>query len=1162
MATFNALFNLSSLDGSNGFVINGINQFDSSGNSVSNAGDVNGDGIGDLIIGAVGANNYAGRSYVVFGKSTGFSASLNLSTLDGSNGFVINGINANDRLGSSVSNAGDVNGDGIGDFIIGAFGANNFAGRSYVVFGKSTGFSASLNLSTLDGSNGFVINGINANDYSGRSVSNAGDVNGDGIGDLIIGGDGANNFAGKSYVVFGKSTGFSASLNLSTLDGSNGFVINGINANDYSGYSVSNAGDVNGDGIGDLIIGAQGANGAAGKSYVVFGKSTGFSASLNLSSLNGSNGFAIDGIKANDFSGFSVSNAGDVNGDGIADLIIGAPGTNGAAGQSYVVFGKSTGFSASLNLSTLNGSNGFVINGINQYPSFGRSVSNAGDVNGDGIGDLIISAVGPNGGAERSYVMFGKSTGFSASLNLSTLDGSNGFAIDGINQFDFFGNSVSNAGDVNGDGIGDLIIGAFGANQITGKSYVVFGVGAAKPTVTLAAIDPNAAEANQDPGTFRITRTGYTTSPLTVGYTVMNGLGMAMNGADYTPPLTGTATIAAGQSFVDITITPVDDTVPEQAEAVILTLNSSADYTMGANSSAIVTIADNDPSGLPVVRIAAFDLNAAEKLPSEVQDPGTFRISRVGDPTNPLTVSYTISGTASSSDYTPPLTGTATIPAGQSFIDFSITPVDDAIAEGTETLTLTLVSSANYALDAPATTTATVTIVDNEIAPNINPIANPDSITTPEDQAITFYVLGNDTDPDGDTITVTGSTSPSNGTLVNLSKGIFSYTPALNFNGTDSFNYTISDGKGGTATATVGITVTPVNDPAVITGISTGVVTEDATPNTVTGTLTATDVDSPATFVAQTNTNGIYGSFTITSSGDWIYSLDNSRAATDALVGGQTVSDVFTAATADGTTKAIAITINGSDDPTSDPNSNVILGTNGNDNLVGTSNDDEIQGLAGNDTLNGGLGADMLIGGTGNDTYIVDAEDEIEENPGEGIDLVRSNISWSLQPNVENLTLTGTANISGTGNELANAIAGNSGNNNLNGGAGNDILEGGAGADTLRGGTGNDTLIGGAGNDNLGGGTGNDLFVYTSFSDRTDVITDFNTSQDKLDLKGLNLGANPVANGFLRFSQSGANTLIQIDTDGIGTVSTFSTLVTLNSVTATNLVVGTNVLVV
>ena len=498
-----SVFELIDLDGTNGVKINGINEGDGSGISVSSAGDVNGDGVDDIIIGASGADangSASGASYVVFGSANWLSESLELSSLDGTNGFQINGIDENDYSGMSASSAGDFNGDGFDDIIIGAIGADpngESSGESYVVFGSAEWLSGSIELSALDGTNGFQINGIDEYDHSGWSVSSAGDFNDDGFDDIIIGAPDAESQTGESYLIYGSAEWLSGSIDLRPVynsldgysvhwfDGQNGIKISGIDDNDWSGSSVSSAGDFNGDGIDDIIIGASSAdpNGSnSGESYIVYGFANGSSANFNLTQLKyGYSGFKINGINEGDGSGRSVSSAGDFNGDGIDDIIIGASlaDPNGfRSGESYIVLGSASWISASLDLSWI----AFQINGNDENDWSGRSVSSAGDFNGDGFDDIIIGATGadPNGSKSgASYVVFGSSDWHpQGTIDLSSLDGTNGFQINGINEQDESGSSVSSAGDFNGDGIDDIIIGASLADpngSNSGASYVIFG---------------------------------------------------------------------------------------------------------------------------------------------------------------------------------------------------------------------------------------------------------------------------------------------------------------------------------------------------------------------------------------------------------------------------------------------------------------------------------------------------------------------------------------------------------------------------------------------------------------------------------------------------------------------------------------------------------------
>lgn len=452
------------------------------GGPVDGAGDVNGDGIEDVIVGSG-----AGSVRVIFGPTNGNGGTLNGQQIDGVSGFNI----AHDTANLSVvAGVGDLNADGFDDVLVGTILG------SHIIFGKSGPFNRFVEVSSFDGLNGFSFNSPTT------AVSSAGDVNGDGIVDILIGNANASANGllgvGATYVIYGQLGRFPAALDPSALNGANGFAVLGTNQEDRSGRFVGDAGDFNNDGIDDFLIGApnktQAGVAEVGEAYMVYGRRNGFPAAISLSDINGRNGFVFKGSNIQDSAGSAVAGIGDLNFDGIDDIAIGAPGKgpfgspSDYPGETYILFGGKFEGVAELNEQSLNGENGFVARGIRGGvvpiqedqaiwgDLSGTSIDGAGDYNDDGIDDLLIGASHTIINAQRKgvgqiYVIYGRTSGFPARLNLLDLDGANGFRINGIGTVDYFGVYARGAGDFNADGKDDIIIGASGQ----GNSYVIYG---------------------------------------------------------------------------------------------------------------------------------------------------------------------------------------------------------------------------------------------------------------------------------------------------------------------------------------------------------------------------------------------------------------------------------------------------------------------------------------------------------------------------------------------------------------------------------------------------------------------------------------------------------------------------------------------------------------
>ncbi|MDT8759739.1 FG-GAP-like repeat-containing protein [Sphingomonas psychrotolerans] len=417
----NDFIDFANLVHSEAFVIQGEFAYDLASRSIAGIGDVNGDGIGDMLIGAFKNDEGAydsGAAYIIYGKAEPFDGPLDLYDLPVETGIKLVGEGAEDYASFWVASAGDINADGREDMIIGAplnDGAGTNSGAAYVIFGRDSNFAGKIELASLDPAAGFKITGAAPGDEAGYGVSSVRDFNGDGVADLLVSSPQEGTGAGLTYVIYGGSD--IGALDLATLAPERGFAIRGEAPGDMAGFNVAGAGDVNGDGLDDIIIGAtyQDAGGSnAGAAYVVFGRAGGYSGTFDLSGLDGTNGFKILGARAGDAAGVCVSSAGDVNGDGYADILVGSwTGSVDGTGYSdaYLLFGKATTYAPSISLATLDDRTGIKIRSEGIGDTTGRALSAAGDMNGDGYDDIAIGSPG-NGAAGvqagAAYVIYGR----------------------------------------------------------------------------------------------------------------------------------------------------------------------------------------------------------------------------------------------------------------------------------------------------------------------------------------------------------------------------------------------------------------------------------------------------------------------------------------------------------------------------------------------------------------------------------------------------------------------------------------------------------------------------------------------------------------------------------------------------------------------------------
>jgi subtilisin family serine protease len=449
------------------------------------------------------------------------------------------------------------------------------------------------------------------------------------------------------------------------------------------------------------------------------------------------------------------------------------------------------------------------------------------------------------------------------------------------------------------------------------------------PTVTVTASDPDASEGG-DAGTFTISRTGSTASPLTVSYTTSDA---AENGIDY-ESLPGAVTIRSGAESVTVTVTPIDDTSIEGNETVVLALQANDAYTVGLPGSATLIIADNDES---VVTLSEVDTQAWETGPNS----GTIRFHRTGDPSQPIEVRWTFSGTAGNgSDFNQLPTSSPFPPSSQA--DLTVTPIDDAEVEGNETVVVTLIDGPGYTVGSPSS--ATITIADNDgPPPPAEPVItlselDPEAFETgPNVGVIRFHRSGDTSQIIQVNWTLSGTAA--NGSDFRQLPTTSSFPPAAE---ADLTVTPIDDAEIETDETVI---LTLVDGPGYSVGFpNTATVTigdDDRAPSTPTVTVTTSDPDA--------SEGGDAGTFTISRTGSTVSSLTVNYTTSDTAQNGTDYESLTGVVTIPAGTSSATVAVTPIDDTVVEGNEAVLLTLAANDAYTVGSPDSATVSIADND---------------------------------------------------------------------------------------------------------------------------------------------------------------------------------------------------------------------